>query len=995
MRVSRLFVARRFVVRRFAVVIALLGTPAVAVATTATSASAAPFTYTSVSVSHRGACALTPDGVVVCWGDNPDRYVMADRPAGAVPTPTRIALPNGQKWKSVNVGDAYSNCGLSESNRAWCWGSHHIGSFLTPTSRIPVEVEFARDVQLLEVQSGASTACATTLSRELWCWGDANFIGDGNIDPVRIPVRVPLPDNGAVASFNMGIHGICVITSNHNMYCWGDNSEGQLGLGYSRQYPYSFSWTPVLVPAPTGEVWASASVALGRICALTLSGNGYCAGDNYNGAFGDGTYNDNMRFSKMVVPGNEKVTAIEGGWYHTCISTESGTLWCAGRGDYGELGTGTTMGGRTWRTPAVPAEVRFSSFSAGIAGTCGLDTTGRVWCWGGLNWGSQGTGRVNASLYPELIAPVGSPSVVSTTAESIEAESARITGRVNPNGYATSVAVEIATSSTFSDVTRRTVAVSLPNDSYVSGAFSLSLVDLAPRSTYFLRVVASNSLGTVVGDPITITTLGNEPAVGTVSAEEITGNEAQLATWVHPHRLVASSRIEYSTDAAFRQGVFIAWLPDTHGNSPVSHRHRINNLAPNTEYFARVVATNRLGTVTGDVTSFSTVGSRPLVESIETASTSSSLSISVEVNTGLSRGEVFVEYSTSASFTNAQRTSAQPFSSAGPISHQFSVGDLQPRTNYWIRVTATNQVGSSTKTVTHRTRGGAPVANITSVSPDTRSALVTVSFDSTGLATQVVALVSAHADLSDATEYFVAHDSSDSLQNASIRLTQLLPRTTNYVAIRATNIAGTTYSPTSKFTTLAELGVLINDGNSDTRSTTVSLAITSAPGAIAYRVSNSATFRQAKVFLPTSPITWELLAADEESVERTVFVQVYFNDRVETYSDSITLLTEVDIPDTEAPIIESVSVSRSSVTAQTRATTTTSQPKFTVTTRDLRSGVTRIEVRASGRTTITKVDPSRRGVHSVKLPRGAKSSVQIRVRDAAGNYSKWKSVKVR
>ncbi len=980
--------------RRLAIVIALLGTPVATVAATATSASADPFTYSAVSVSHRGACALTPDGVVVCWGDNPDRYVMADRPAGAVPTPTRVSLPNGQRWKSVNVGDAYANCGLSETNRAWCWGNHHIGSFLTPTSRTPVEVEFAPGVQLLEVQSGASTACATTTSRELWCWGDAQYIGDGNIDPVRVPVRVPLPDNGTVSSFNMGIHGVCAVSSNHNMYCWGNNADGQLGLGYAQQHPYSFSWTPVLVPAPAGEVWAQASVALGRICAVTVAGNGYCAGDNYNGAFGDGTYSDSMRFSKMVVPDNEKITAIEGGWYHTCISTESGKLWCAGRGDYGELGTGTTLGGRTWRAPAVPAGVRFTSFSAGIAGTCGLDSTGRVWCWGGLNWGSQGTGRVNASLFPEPIAPVGSPSVVSTTPEAVDAETARIAGRVNPNGYATSVVVDISTSPTFATSTRRNVSVSLPNDSYVPGTFTLSLADLSPRTAHYVRIIATNTLGTVTGDTAVFTTLGEEPGVSVVDAGDITGNETRLTVSVHPHRLVTTSRIEYSTDPEFGEGVHSVQLPDTRGNSPVTHLANVGDLAPNTTYHVRAVATNRLGTTTGAVSTFTTVGSRPVVESVDTDSTATSVTVTASVETGRVRGEVVVEYATSSSFSGAQRTSAGYFTSRGPTTHRFEIRNLQPRTDYWFRVVATNAVGTDSRVVTRRTRGGLPSVRITSTVPGPRSAQVNLSFDSTGLATQVVAVVSENPDLSDATEYFVANDSSDTPQDSSVQFTQLSPRKTYYVSVRATNAAGTTLSGTSQFTTLAELGVLINDDDEETTSATVSLAVTAAPGALAYRVSNNASFRNARVFLPTSPITWELLAADEEAVQRTVYVQIYYSHGSVVYSDSITLLTEVEIPDTDAPVIESVSVSRASTTAQARASASAPGPVFTVSARDRRSGVTRIEVRASGRTIVTKVDAVRRGSHSVRLPRGAKS-VQVRVRDAAGNYSRWKSVRVR
>jgi uncharacterized alkaline shock family protein YloU len=51
-------------------------------------------------------------------------------------------------------------------------------------------------------------------------------------------------------------------------------------------------------------------------------------------------------------------------------------------------------------------------------------------------------------------------------------------------------------------------------------------------------------------------------------------------------------------------------------------------------------------------------------------------------------------------------------------------------------------------------------------------------------------------------------------------------------------------------------------------------------------------------------------------------------------------------------------------------------------------------MKVAGRTTTTKVDAARRGTYNIAIPKGAKN-IQVRVRDAAGNYSKWKMVRVR
>lgn len=979
---------------RFVIALSLLATPVATVAVTATSASAAPLTFTALSVAKRNACAISTEGILVCWGDNTGQWTFADRPVGPVPTPTRIALPNGQKWKSVNVGDGETICGLSESDRAWCWGNHHIGSYFTTTSRTPVEVEFASHIRLREVQSSHSTACAITSNGEFWCWGDAHYLGDGSIDPVRVPVRISMPDNSTVESFSMGNSGVCTVTSTPNMYCWGSNGDGELGIGYRQQFPYSYSWTPVLIPAPSGQQWWKAAVALNRICAITVSGAGYCAGDNYNGSFGNGTYDDSMTFSRMQTPNNERIIAMESGWYHTCIQTETHAMYCVGRGDYGELGTGTTLGGKTWRTPLVPDGVTFTSFSAGIAGTCGLDTSGRVWCWGGLNWGSQGTGRINAGLFPELIAPVGSPSVVATGATAVDAEVATITGAVNPNGYASTVVAEISLSQSFATTTRYNIAGSFPNDSYLPTTFSLPLTSLAPRTTHYVRLVATNTFGTVTGNVTSFTTLGEEPSVGDVTSQDLTGNEASISVTLHPNRLATTAYFEYSTNSDFSTDTNRIDLAAFRGNIPVQRSSSLSDLLPRTRYYVRAVATNRLGTTVGSTHTFLTVGDRPTVALAYISATTNRIDVSASINAGLVRGVAFAEVSTSPSFTSVIRSGQQSFTSRTNGVFSFAIHQLSSRTDYWVRVVAENAVGTTTSDArAQRTRGGVPVVRLGTISSEPRRATAPVFVDSTGLETFTKLQLSESADLSNATEYFVSSSASENEQRFDISLQDLTPGTTYYVVAHSRNDAGRASTPTVTFVTPRPIGVVINDDDDTTESTTVSLLVTAPAGAVAYRVSNHSNFKNAQVLNPSSPIRWELIASDEPEDIRYVYVQVYFaNGSSVVYSDDITLLTEVDVPDEEAPIIEALRSSRVAATAQATAQKTTSS-RIAISVRDRRSGVTRIEMKAGARTIVTKVDASRRGTFNISIPRGSKS-VLVRVRDAAGNYSKWKKVRI-
>jgi hypothetical protein len=182
--------------------------------------------------------------------------------------------------------------------------------------------------------------------------------------------------------------------------------------------------------------------------------------------------------------------------------------------------------------------------------------------------------------------------------------------------------------------------------------------------------------------------------------------------------------------------------------------------------------------------------------------------------------------------------------------------------------------------------------------------------------------------------------------------------------------------------------VIINNDDTSTELSTVTLTITPPSGAVAMRVSNNRSFRGAKVLPLTSTMTWELLASDEEIVDRTVYVQFYFrNGSSIVFEDDIELMTDVISPDEEAPVVTAMSAAKTRITA---AATSTAKVASTVTisARDKMSGVVRIETKVKNRISSTRVEAARRGTYTVSFPKGQKK-MQIRVIDKAGNKSKW------
>jgi alpha-tubulin suppressor-like RCC1 family protein len=87
-----------------------------------------------------------------------------------------------------------------------------------------------------------NTACAISMSDELWCWGANNYgqLGNGTTEYSEVPVRVAI---GPVQSVATSTHGICAVLRDGTMRCWGEN-RGSIGDGTmeDRSLPTAPRW---------------------------------------------------------------------------------------------------------------------------------------------------------------------------------------------------------------------------------------------------------------------------------------------------------------------------------------------------------------------------------------------------------------------------------------------------------------------------------------------------------------------------------------------------------------------------------------------------------------------------------------------------------------------------------------------------------------------------------------------------------------------------------
>ncbi len=928
-------------------------------------ASAAEFSYTQLSVAYRGACAVTSTGIGVCWGDNSGQYLVGDMPSGRYMTPLRVTLPNSETFATIDVGENNTVCAQAVSGHAYCWGDHHIGSFFRTTSRVPVQVEFPNDMRVSNVQSGYQNGCAVDSSDYLWCWGDALTLGDGNTEPIRVPTQVPMPDRGKVVQYDMGPTNTCVVTHLAHLYCWGENSDGELALGYTSNTPFNTAQTPTLISPPAGITFASASVGLHRICALSTTGTGYCWGDNYEGSFGNNTYLDSLRPTAMVVPDNETLVDISTGWYHTCVQTISHKTWCFGNGGFGELGSGTTLGGKTYRAPFVPVGTEFHSVKAGLAATCALDSENHIWCWGGPNW--RPSEQVYSGLFPDEIAAIGSPNVNNVITNSIDTTSAQVQADISALGFSTTTRVEYDTDPNFGSPNQISSNVVIGDGTFTSSPIAINISGLQPHTTYHYRFVATNTYGSTTSSPNSFTTFGQAPTVSNITFAAITGNEITASFDVNPGRLSTSINFEYSSDANFSVNHHIVAVTGVTGSQTATRTTTSRNLDPLQTYYTRVTATNQLGTTVSNTQTVETTGSLPSVVLTNVSATSRSIIFEAEIATGLTKGNVIAQVSLNGDFSSEKNSLASSFTSSGPTQHELIVNNLSPNTNYFVRLFVTNDVGTATSLSTSvRTTTGLPTMADPVIYPSFTGATVVNQFNTDGFSTFIKLLVSETSSMEDPTEYFVFSGANESSQTTSTTIDNLLTNHQYFVVVQAHNENGDVETSPMSFYTLEPVGVLINDGASSTNTATVKLTFSAPIGTSAIRISNSSDFSNARVITPTRYFKWQLQASEEASIERTIWVQYLFSDgNFEEYNDSITLVMNND-PSIDASAILPSGTGFAPLTEPKRILDTRGGQRFGTTSTNS-NAVTRIKITGANTTDNKPTGLPNTGIGAVAL----------------------------
>ncbi len=199
-------------------------------------------------------------------------------------------------------------------------------------------------------------------------------------------------------------------------------------------------------------------------------------------------------------------------------------------------------------------------------------------------------------------------------------------------------------------------------------------------------------------------------------------------------------------------------------------------------------------------------------------------------------------------------------------------------------------------------------------------------------------------------------------------------------AVLATT-AGTSYSDMAAFRTLPPVGVVINEGQTHTNSTSVTLAANPPMGATKVELSNSATFLQVVQVELGDPIEWTL-SAGASGQAATVYARYILADQTKS-----AVFTDEIIFDNVAPTLSGLLTERiGSVLIANQIGA------------DADSGVVRLEYGYAGKT-VSRPYSEALEFSLALLPEfnasAASTKLSVRAVDRAGNSSEWYLASVR
>lgn len=359
-----------------------------------------------LSAGAEHTCGIRTGNALYCWGDNTYGQI-GDGNASATPVTVPTQIAGG--WSAVAAGGRHTCGIKTDGTLwCWGRNDYGQLGLGTVTLQDSPQAVAPGVTDWVGVAAGALHTCARRGDASLWCWGDneAGQLGVGSTLHKSAPVKVTRSDGGAGwKSVSLGGYHTCAVDVDNNGHCWGLNTSGQLGIGtlVIRDVPRQYNTTTIWSRVDSGRRHACAIRADGTLWCGGANNEGQL-GDGSVANRSTAALVPSSSLWLAVSLGDNHSCGIKIG----SATDTRGTLWCWGSNRYRQLAqTDTANVSAHWSpkpvTIASQANSDWVALSAGARNTCGIrevvvgSGSGTLWCWGANEQGQLGDGSVSAT----------------------------------------------------------------------------------------------------------------------------------------------------------------------------------------------------------------------------------------------------------------------------------------------------------------------------------------------------------------------------------------------------------------------------------------------------------------------------------------------------------------------------------------------------------------------------------------------------------------------
>ncbi|XP_069684156.1 X-linked retinitis pigmentosa GTPase regulator-like [Periplaneta americana] len=238
----------------------------------------------------------------------------------------------------ITCGDEHTAV-ICQKGRVFVFGNNDFGQLGLGHKNVTVKpscVKSLKPEKAVHIACGRAHTLVSTESGKLFAWGNNSDgqLGVGDIADRAAPTRV-VGIHSDIAQLSAGCLSSAALTVNGQVYVWGSNSDGQLGLPETSE-----CLSPVLLPFDQRIVHISCGYY--HTAFVTESGALYTCGESESGKLGLPDSLTNITTPQKVtlaVP----VKSVYCGGNHTIALTVDGEVYAFGNNFNGQLGLGAEV----------------------------------------------------------------------------------------------------------------------------------------------------------------------------------------------------------------------------------------------------------------------------------------------------------------------------------------------------------------------------------------------------------------------------------------------------------------------------------------------------------------------------------------------------------------------------------------------------------------------------------------------------------------------------